>query len=777
MDSGSQNFVSKYSSEKNECQCLISPICEQIVILYNLTDYVRITNHFVLFLLLLIFFHASAGSQDVAANKKTIEEYGITHILNLASDEIENLFEDEYNYLSLSVPDRDSTTLDDFYEEAFDFIDEGRHQGNCFVHCNASKPGLNRSTSICIAYLMKKEEKRFDEAFADVKEARSFVRPSDSFTRQLKELDQKLFGENKKDDIEDAFTKKKRQEIEAEKAALQTGVKLKDRAKLFASPEVNESVSLRGCESPAPVQTPGTLKNKWNPPAPDPLEASRLAYATRRASNASTDSTGSKKLTSIIGLFNKPKEETTGNNFSISKNTAPVRKWKTVEPPPRPGTVQLKRNKSRKFYNDTVRKNKSKSNLKQAPTEINNNSSGVSNKNISSDPKVAVNNGTSNTKQQSQAPVTLKRQSSNTQSNGVTVAAAATPPPPPPSQPKFVPAPPPPPPAPLAPPVLKTQPPTPSTPSKATPWRKDSNESDTKSTCSNLSDSRSVSPCFSDSSRSSVSGKGKPSIELASTETPQYRTTISMSPARRGSKSPDDRVEQTPTPPPPPLNRMVFGKVKPPALKIVGSSLSTERSIPAPPPPPVRSCLAQPVKMPDPLVEEITKPQVQPKSASAKPQPKKNSRPVYESESDDSESDEDDLGDGFTQIYDHRRPSEMKGLNRSSTMEILNLIKSKTGSNLAKHANMDDIDEDDEIENLLAGLETEGIDNVDWGELGIDLGEVKNIVEKHEDDEDTPEYECQTEESEEVTAEEESEPEVSVSIKMVRPRGGRATMA
>ena len=109
--------------------------------------------------------------------------------------------------------------------------------------------------------------------------------------------------------------------------------------------------------------------------------------------------------------------------------------------------------------------------------------------------------------------------------------------------------------------------------------------------------------------------------------------------------------------------------------------------------------------------------------------------------------------------------------HRSSTMEILNLIKSKTGSNLAAHAHMDDIDEDDEIEGLLQGLETEGIENVDWGELGIDLGEVKNIMEKHEDDEDedTEEY-CGSEESEDVTAEEISEEDTSVSIGRPRVR-------
>lgn len=108
------------------------------------------------------------ASHDVAHHKQTLDEYGITHILNLSCDEIENLFEDELNYVSIQIDDRETTQLEKFYDEAFDFLNDGRQRGNCLIHCNANKPGLSRTTSVCIAYLMHKEKKKFAEAFNDV---------------------------------------------------------------------------------------------------------------------------------------------------------------------------------------------------------------------------------------------------------------------------------------------------------------------------------------------------------------------------------------------------------------------------------------------------------------------------------------------------------------------------------------------------------------------------------------------------------------------------------
>lgn len=72
------------------------------------------------------------------------------------------------------------------------------------------------------------------------------------------------------------------------------------------------------------------------------------------------------------------------------------------------------------------------------------------------------------------------------------------------------------------------------------------------------------------------------------------------------------------------------------------------------------------------------------------------------------------------------------GLNRSSTKKLLNLIKTKTRTDLT----LPDGDENDEIEALLGALETESIDNIDWDELGLDEDEVKDIIKQGNDEED-----------------------------------------
>lgn len=108
------------------------------------------------------------GSQDVAHSQKTIEEYEITHILNLSGSTVDNHFENEYNYLTLNINDKLDEDLKKHFDDVFEFIDEGRQRGNCFVHCDAAKPGLSRSTAFCIAYLMKNEDKRYQDAYNEV---------------------------------------------------------------------------------------------------------------------------------------------------------------------------------------------------------------------------------------------------------------------------------------------------------------------------------------------------------------------------------------------------------------------------------------------------------------------------------------------------------------------------------------------------------------------------------------------------------------------------------
>lgn len=203
------------------------------------------------------------GSQDVAHDKSSLESYGVTHILNLDSG-IENKFEDDYNYKNVNIQDKPDYELEKILEDCFDFIDDGRHYGNVLVHC-AGTIGLSRSTAICIAYLMNKEQQKFDDAFNNVKEARSFVKPNEGFIKQLKDYEVKLRGaqEVKDSGIDDPFALRKKQEIEKEKAMVAGAASVKNRMKMFgANLDANaagaNSAARSKSVSPAPFKQPTT---------------------------------------------------------------------------------------------------------------------------------------------------------------------------------------------------------------------------------------------------------------------------------------------------------------------------------------------------------------------------------------------------------------------------------------------------------------------------------------------------------------------------------------
>ncbi|KAG9511256.1 Dual specificity protein phosphatase 19 [Fragariocoptes setiger] len=220
------------------------------------------------------------GAHDVAHDKPTLELYGITHILNL-DNTIENKFEDDYNYKTINLQDKPDADLASVFDDCFDFIDEGRHYGHVLVHCNG---GVSRSTAICVAYLMTKEKQSFDTAFTQVKEARSFARPNEGFIRQLKEYDTKLAGSSKKadDKIDDAFTLKKRQEIENEKAMVAGAASVKNRMKMFGQ-QLDTGASAPGPRSKSVSPMP--------PKSPTP------SYQQQQASGKVTAATTTKSMT------------------------------------------------------------------------------------------------------------------------------------------------------------------------------------------------------------------------------------------------------------------------------------------------------------------------------------------------------------------------------------------------------------------------------------------------------------------------------------------------
>ena len=143
-----------------------------------------------LFCYLIVFLTAS---QDVAAESEILEQYGVTHVLNVASY-VRNYFPDRITYKNMNIYDTIDMAILPCLPSAFEFINEGRKAGCVLVHCNA---GRSRAASICIGYLMKTEDMSFIEAYQHVKSKRPSISPNAGFTFQLEQLYTQALKEEK----------------------------------------------------------------------------------------------------------------------------------------------------------------------------------------------------------------------------------------------------------------------------------------------------------------------------------------------------------------------------------------------------------------------------------------------------------------------------------------------------------------------------------------------------------------------------------------------------
>ncbi|CAD5123333.1 unnamed protein product [Dimorphilus gyrociliatus] len=79
-----------------------------------------------------------------------------------------------------------------YFDECADKIhDVGRNGGKTLVHCVA---GVSRSSSICIAYLVKYNSMSLREAYFYVKEKRCIIRPNIGFFKQLIQYEKVVRG-------------------------------------------------------------------------------------------------------------------------------------------------------------------------------------------------------------------------------------------------------------------------------------------------------------------------------------------------------------------------------------------------------------------------------------------------------------------------------------------------------------------------------------------------------------------------------------------------------
>lgn len=129
------------------------------------------------------------GCAEVATSAEELAKIGISAIVNCTCT-VENKFEDKITYLTVPIRDVASENIIDYFDQTFDFIEDQLSKGkNVLVHCAA---GISRSVSIVIAYLMRKNRLKMEDAFYLVKSKRDRADPNFGFVCSLREYEVRI---------------------------------------------------------------------------------------------------------------------------------------------------------------------------------------------------------------------------------------------------------------------------------------------------------------------------------------------------------------------------------------------------------------------------------------------------------------------------------------------------------------------------------------------------------------------------------------------------------
>ena len=129
------------------------------------------------------------GTFSNACDIKELRRLKINYILNVANECINKKLPNDIKELHLKIKDSDDFELYIYFDEANEFINKCKTEGNTLlVHC---KLGISRSASFIIAYLIKYHKMSVKEALEFVKQKRNQIKPNEGFINQLHEYEKK----------------------------------------------------------------------------------------------------------------------------------------------------------------------------------------------------------------------------------------------------------------------------------------------------------------------------------------------------------------------------------------------------------------------------------------------------------------------------------------------------------------------------------------------------------------------------------------------------------
>ncbi|XP_067901070.1 dual specificity protein phosphatase 10 [Heterodontus francisci] len=131
------------------------------------------------------------GNEQDAQDIEKMQRMNVGYIINVTTHlPLYHYEKGIFCYKRLPATDSNKQNLRQYFEEAFEFIEEAHQCGKgLLIHCQA---GVSRSATIVIAYLMKHTRMTMTDAYKFVKGKRPIISPNLNFMGQLLEFEEDL---------------------------------------------------------------------------------------------------------------------------------------------------------------------------------------------------------------------------------------------------------------------------------------------------------------------------------------------------------------------------------------------------------------------------------------------------------------------------------------------------------------------------------------------------------------------------------------------------------